>query len=209
LKAFFIIFTGCFIAYLIFFGFISLNTPIVEAWKLPIKTNDRQDWSTVLKEHDAHFKALRAAFGPVKLHYHTGVDIRNGSFSISGEPVFAIASGKVVAIEDPHPQRRIIVEHVLPNREKVWSVYIHIIDEQVKVGDTVDSETAMARLMNAAELEIYSQDYNHVHLEIMKKLPPYAAEFYQQKTFTCFAESEVDDFFYNPELFFKEHFQKN
>ncbi|MCU0645737.1 MAG: M23 family metallopeptidase [bacterium] len=208
MKAFIIIFTCCFIAYVIVFGFVSRNTSIAEAWKLPIQTNDRQNWSTVLKDPDAHFKALRAEFGPVKLHYHTGVDIRNKSYDIPGEPVYPIAAGKVIAIEDSPPQRRIVVEHLLPNREKIWSVYIHIIDEQVNVGDAIDTETVMARLMNIAELEIYGQDYHHVHLEIMKKLPPYAAEFYQQKTFTCFTKHEVDEYYFDPELFLKEHFQQ-
>jgi murein DD-endopeptidase MepM/ murein hydrolase activator NlpD len=207
-KVFIIIFTCCFIAYLIFLGFVSINRPVADAWYLPLNTNDRQDWSTVLLDHDAHFNAPRAAFGPVKFHYHTGVDFRNKSFAVPGEPVYAIAAGKVIAIENPHPQRRIVVEHTLPNREKIWSVYIHIIDEKVSIGDNVYPETVIARLMNKAELEMHGLEYNHVHLEIMKQLLPYAAEFYQQKTFTCFTENEVDKYYFNPELFLKEHFQK-
>lgn len=207
MKVFLIIFTCCLIIYLIIFGINSTDQPIASIWKLPLNTTDRQDWSTVFLEPDAHFKMLRAPFELVKLHYHTGIDLQNGSAEITGEPVYAIAAGKVISIEDPPPQRRITIEHLLPNDEKVWSIYIHIIDEKVKVGDIVDSETVIASLMNVAELEMYGQEYNHVHLEIMKKIPLYCAEFQKRKTFTCYTEQEVDEYFYNPEEFLKGQFK--
>ena len=191
---------------MIIFGINSTDQPIATVWKLPLNTNDRKDWSTVFLEPDAHFKALRAPFDSVKLHYHTGIDLVNKTTESPGEPVYAIAAGRVIAIEDPPPQRRITIEHRLPNGEKVWSVYIHIIDEKVKVGDTVNSETVIAQLMNATELEYFGWDYNHVHLEIMKKLPPNVAKFYQRKTFSCYTIAEVDKYFYDPEEFLKIHF---
>jgi murein DD-endopeptidase MepM/ murein hydrolase activator NlpD len=208
LKAFLIIFTCCLILYLIVFGINSTNQPIATVWKLPLNTIDRQDWSTVYLESDAYFKNLRAPFGTVKLHYHTGMDLQNRAAVSPGEPVYAIAAGKVIAIEDPPPQRRITIEHLLPNGDKVWSVYIHIIDEQVKVGDIVDSETVIARLMNAAELERYGKEYDHVHLEIMKIMPPHFINFDQRKTFTCYSNQQVDEYFYNPEEFLKNQFSK-
>jgi len=162
-------------------------------------------------EADAHFKSLRAPFGPVKLHYHTGTDIRKKNSSdpndAAGEPVYAIAAGRVIGIYDPPPQRRIIVEHRLPDETKVWSVYVHIIDEKVIIGQIVDCETIIARLMNARELDQYGREYNHVHLEIMKTKPARFDRFYQRETFTCYSEAEVDKYFYDPELFLKSHFQ--
>lgn len=175
-------------------------------WKLPLSLVDRQNWSTVVLEHDAQFKALRAPFGPIQLHYHTGVDLQNGTIIQTGEPVYAISTGKVIAIEDPPPQRRITIEHILPDGTKVWSVYIHIIDEKISVGDIVDPEIVIARLMNPAELEILGWEYNHVHLEILKKRPPSAHEYHQRKTFTCYTEKEVDKYFYDPEVFLRKHF---
>ena len=207
MKIYLIIFTCCLIIYLIFLGFNSINQQIANVWKLPLNTIDRQDWSTVLLEPDAHFKAPRAPFGKVKLHYHTGVDLQNRSIVQSGEPVYAIAAGKVIAIEDSLPQRRITIEHILPNRTKVWSVYIHIINEQVKIGDSVDTETVIARLMTPVELEIYGMEYNHLHLEIVKKLPPPASNFYERKTFRCYTKEEVDEYFYDPEIFLKNRIQ--
>ena len=208
MKAFLIIFTVCLIVYLVIFGFNPTEQPVAKVCKLPLNTIDRQDWSTLIFEPDAHFKALRAPFDSVKLHYHTGIDLQNENAGRPGEPVYAIAAGKVIAIEDPPPQRRITIEHQLPNREKVWSIYIHIIDENVKIGDIVDSEFAIARLMNAAELEMYGQEYNHVHLEIMKKMPSNFVDFNQRKTFTCYTELEVDEYYYNPEEFLNIHFKK-
>jgi len=208
LKAFLIIFTCCLILYLIIFGINSTHQPIATAWKLPLNTIDRQDWSTVYLEPDAYFKNLRAPFDSVKLHYHTGIDLQNGNAAIVGEPIFAVAAGKVIAIEDPLPQRRITVEHTLPDGSKVWSVYIHIIDERVVVGDWVDTETVIARLMTPSELERFGLEYNHVHLEIMKQMPIDATDFQHRKTFTCYTEQEVDEYFYNPEKFLKSQFTK-
>jgi hypothetical protein len=62
--------------------------------------------------------------------------------------------------------------------------------------------------MNTAELEMYGLEYNHVHLEIMKKMPPDFADFKQRKTFTCYTEPEVDEYYYNPEEFLKDQFKK-
>lgn len=209
MKAFLIIFSCCLAGYLIFFGFISAPTPMATVWKLPLKTVDRQDWSTVRLEPDAHFKSLRAPFGPVKLHYHTGIDLQNGSVIEPGEPVYAIAAGKVIAIEDPPPQRKIVIEHVLPDENRIWSVYYHIIGEQVQVGDRVDTETIIARIMNASELDTYGWEYNHVHLEIMKKLSPPVSEYYERKTFTCYSAAEVDAYFSDAEVWLKNHFEKS
>jgi murein DD-endopeptidase MepM/ murein hydrolase activator NlpD len=186
----------------------SNNQPTATVWKLPLNTVDRQDWSTISLESDAYFKNLRAPFGSVKLHYHTGIDLQNGTAVSPGESVYAIATGKVIAIEDSPPQRRITIEHLLPNGDKVWSVYIHIIDEQVNVDDIVDSETVIARLMNTSELEMFGHEYNHVHLELMKKMPPYFADLNQRKTFTCYSQAEVDEYFYNPEEFLNNQFKK-
>ncbi len=208
MKTFLIIFTGCLIVYLIIFGFNPNEQPIATVWKLPLNTIDRQDWATLVFEPDAHFKALRAPFDSIKLHYHTGIDLQNTNAVGSGQPVYAVAAGKVIAIEDPPPQRRITIQHTLVEGTKVWSVYIHIINERVRVGDIVDTETVIARLMNAAELERYGQEYNHVHLEIMKKIPPAFVDVNQRKTFTCYTDQEVDEYFYNPETFLKNQFIK-
>ena len=208
MKAFLIIFFCCFIAYLIFYGFVSFNRPIANIWKLPLETDNRQNWSTIIMEPDAHFKALRAPFENVKLHYHTGIDLQSRNNNRPEESIYPIAAGKVIAIEDPPPQRRITIEHILPDRTKVWSVYIHIMAEKVKVGHIVNTETVIARLMNPVELENFGWEYHHIHLEIMKKLPPFASEFYERKTFTCYTEDEVDEYFYDPVVFLRNHFEE-
>ncbi len=203
MKTFLVIFTCCLLAYLIFFGMQSNSQPTANVWKLPLMTPDRQDWSTLFFEPDAHFKALRAPFGPVKLHYHTGIDLQNSEPQIPGVPIYPIAAGKVIAIEDPLPQRRITIEHNLPDGSKVWSVYIHVSNEQVAVGDMVDTETVIAYLMSGSELAVYGKEFDHVHLEIMKQMPDLVSEYHQRKTFTCYTENEVDEYFYNPEEFLK------
>jgi len=187
--------------------------PVAYDWKLPIETADRQDWATVFFEHDALFKTKRAAFTNVKLHYHTGVDIqangRHGKLDSPGMPIFAVAAGKVVAIEDEVPQRRITIEHKLPDGTVVWSVYCHIAEERVVTHEVVSSETIIARRMNGRELDQHGWEYNHVHLEIQKKLLDSEGEFYHRKTFTCYSEEDVDEYFYDPILFLKRQFMNS
>lgn len=161
-------------------------------------------------EHDALFKTKRSAFTNVKLHYHTGVDIQaNGSagkLDSPGMPIFAVAAGKVVAVEDELPQRRITIEHKLPDGTVVWSVYCHIAGECVVPHEVVDSETIIARRMNGRELDQYGWEYNHVHLEILKKMPDFLDAFYQRKTFTCYSEEDVNEYFYDPIKFLNRQF---
>lgn len=210
MKAFFTIFLICLAIYLVFIGYKSPEPPIAHVWKLPLRTADRQDWSTVLFEPDAKFKTMRSPFGQVKLHYHTGADIQVkeefGFVDAPGMPVYAIAAGKVVAIEDPMPQRRITIEHKLPDGKTVWSAYCHISDAQVSVNQLVDEETVIARRMNREELDHYGWEYDHVHLEILKKLPVYVTDYYHRKTFTCDTEAEVDEYFFDPVFFLNFQF---
>lgn len=210
MKPFFTIFLICLLIYFVFIGYKTPDTPVADVWKLPLDTADRQDWSSVFFEHDAAFKTMRSAFGKVKLHYHTGTDIQTngerGFWDKPGMPIYAVAAGKVVAIEDPLPQRRITIEHKLADGTITWSAYCHIAEERVSVNQIVDTETVIARRMNGAELDQYGWEYNHIHLEILKKLPVYVPDYYSRKTFTCYTETDVDEYFYDPVAFLNFQF---
>jgi len=62
-----------------------------------------------------------------------------------------------------------VIKHKLPNGTNIYSIYTHVEDIKVKIGDLVDEKTALARLFNQKELT--DSDFgtlNHLHLEIRK-----------------------------------------
>jgi len=177
-------------------------------WKLPLNTGARQDWRSVYLEADAHFLAWRRTHNPRKPRRHTGIDLQNGKYwGGPGEPVYAMATGKVLGVFDSHPHQRIVIEHQLADGRTVWSAYIHITASRVRVGDFVDSETVIARRLNQSELNQYGSEYNHVHIEIMKKLPPLVNGQYQWMSTRCYSESQVTQYFYNPKRFLSRRWQ--
>lgn len=177
-------------------------------WRLPFATGERKDFSTIYFEPDAKFKALRPSYDGIPSHYHTGVDMRTKQPGSPGEPVYAIATGKVIQITDSPPMRRIVVRHVLPYGKSVWSVYLHVVEEKVKPGDRVTANTIIARCMNEAELNYFGWKYNHLHLEIMKYPPLQTDNPLKRRSFTCTTPQQIDQYFYDPISFLQSRFRK-
>ncbi|NOZ60214.1 MAG: M23 family metallopeptidase [Calditrichaeota bacterium] len=179
-----------------------------KVWKLPLKTTDRQDLSAIYLEPDAGFKARRPSYDGIPVHLHTGVDLQINAPGGPGEPIYAIAAGQVVQIADQPPLRRIVIKHKLLRGGFVWSVYLHVIDEKVAVGDRVTAETVIARRLNKYELDYFGWKYNHLHLEIMKSPPLSVTDALRRKSYICRTEEEVDRYFVDPLLFFRAHLPK-
>lgn len=83
----------------------------------------------------------------IKGHKHSGIDLR-GKLS---ENVYPIGVGKVYAVLWSFPYLAVVIIHPLPKDEFVYSLYLHIEDIRVKVGDWVDENTIIARLFNSEE----------------------------------------------------------
>lgn len=131
----------------------------------PFTETDRKSLSFLKDRITGIYGEYRRSYKPG--HFHAGLDLK-GDFN---ERVYAIGFGWIVQIFRQFPHRSVVVEHHLPDGSILYSMYVHIEDIQVQVGDWVDENTPLARLFNAEELE--SADFgtpNHLHLEIRKTL---------------------------------------
>ena len=126
----------------------------------------------------------------------------------TGAKVYAASNGKVVSIYAREPNRSIMIRHTLSTGAIVHSIYAHITNIHVSVGDMVDSDTVIAHLMNAEQLNRYGWFFNHVHFEILKaeprvgetgKLLSYSVE--------CRTEKQAKQHFYDPIAFLREQWQ--
>ncbi|MBN1347849.1 peptidoglycan DD-metalloendopeptidase family protein [candidate division KSB1 bacterium] len=173
-------------------------------WRLPIDTGDRTNWNSIIFESDAHFMAYRRYRGN-QLRYHTGIDMQNGGEGGlrggPGEPVYSMGPGIVLGTFEELPDQRVVIEHLLRDGRKVWTAYVHVTHSLVQRGQRVDAFTPIARRMSVAELERYGMHYNHVHVEVMKKLPPVISGQYVWMTFHCTSPELVDEYFYDPKYF--------
>jgi murein DD-endopeptidase MepM/ murein hydrolase activator NlpD len=176
------------------------NNP--DEWLLPLDTGNRLDWSTIVFESDAHFKALRRTGRYRGTRLHTGLDLQNGgrmgTLGGPGEMVYAIAAGEVVKISGSLPNKRMVISHQLPDCLTVWSSYLHIADPRVREGEQVTPQTVIARRLNTAELRRYGWGYNHLHFEIFKKLPVPRNNHYTWMSQFCYTSGQVDRYFFNP-----------
>ena len=181
---------------------------VAKDWKLPFNTLNRKDFSTIQFERDAGFKAIRPSYDGFPPHYHAGVDMQIRQSSTIAADVYAIASGIVVQIADSPPLRRIVIQHKLPFGRSIWSVYLHVVEEKVKIGDRVTSQTVIARTLNRSELNYFGWKYNHLHLEIMKKPPLAVQNPYQRRSFNCLSPEQVDKYFWDPVKFLQSRFRR-
>jgi murein DD-endopeptidase MepM/ murein hydrolase activator NlpD len=73
--------------------------------------------------------------------WHPGEDWngRGGGDTDLGEPVYAVAHGRVVASDHYTPSwgNVVLVEHQLPDGRRIWSQYAHLQDRLVAAGDVV------------------------------------------------------------------------
>lgn len=177
-------------------------------WLLPLDTGDRRDWSSIVFESDAHFKALRRTSRYRGIRLHTGLDLQNGGRSGTlggpGERIYAIAAGVVIKISGSLPNKRMVISHQLQDGHTVWSSYLHIADPRVHEGEQVTPQTVIARRLNVVELRRYGWGYNHLHLEIFKKLPVPRNNHYTWMSQFCYTTGQVDKYFYDPIAFFND-----
>jgi len=178
-------------------------------WLLPLDTGDRADWRSLAFESDAYFMAPRRDSRLQKPRLHTGIDMQNGGYNGTrggpGELVYSMGPGIVLGTFDRLPNRRIVIEHTLEDGRKVWTAYVHINKPLVSPGEWVDAYSPIARRMNIQELKRFGQQYNHVHIEVMKKLPSMFNGRFRWMTFYCYTPKQVHEYFYNPKLFLLQH----
>lgn len=185
---------------------------LINTWLLPLDTGDRTNWNSIIFESDAHFMAYRKGQGK-RLRLHTAIDMQNGGDGGTrggpGEIVYSMGPGIVLGTFDRLPNHRVVIEHLLENGRKFWTAYVHINESLVSPGEAVDAFSPIARRMNLRELDYYGIQFDHVHVEVMKKFPPMIDGKFKWMTFHCYTPEQVYEYFYNPKIFLLECLSEN
>jgi murein DD-endopeptidase MepM/ murein hydrolase activator NlpD len=171
---------------------------LAEKFYSPFNDADRASISSVQNRLIGRYGEYRRSYKPG--HLHAGVDLK-GSYR---ETVFAIGPGQVYQIFREFPHKSVIVKHTLQEDEVLYSVYTHVEDIEVDVGDWVDQQTPLARLFNQYELE--QADFgtpNHLHLEIRTDMTDAG-----QASYASMTKDELDKFCMDPMDFFRANLQK-
>ncbi len=95
---------------------------------------------------------------------HSGVDIKLPP----GTPVGAIGGGRVVEVshEDGHLGTHVMVEHHLPNGDRIVSIYGHLESTAVQEGDAIVAGQLIGAVGNTG-----NSTQPHVHLQVDRILP--------------------------------------
>jgi murein DD-endopeptidase MepM/ murein hydrolase activator NlpD len=141
----------------------------VKQWKVPFKTKNRTDLSTI--SIISTFGAPRLSY--VRGHFHTGVDMIPKKNNGQHIYVYPMAAGVVCSIHLGDPHRTVVVKHQLANGETLYTSYKHFQEVYVTNGQQVTHETPLARLYTRSEARAQGGRYDHLHLETRKKFDDY------------------------------------
>jgi hypothetical protein len=106
--------------------------------------------------------------------YHVGEDWNgNGGGSTDmGDPVYSVANGVVLKIDKTTVKnswgKYVYIEHVLPDGQKVWTLYAHLKDVSVSVGEIIEQGQKIGTIGDANG---YYKDAAHLHFELRTAQP--------------------------------------
>ncbi|MBI4549683.1 MAG: M23 family metallopeptidase [Candidatus Omnitrophica bacterium] len=175
---------------------------VAREWRTPLDTGKRADWDSLIVTRRGGFLADRTAYAHLRVHIHTGVDLQNRHRGGPGEPVYAVAKGKVHDVRIQAQGTRVTVRHLLANGEIVYTSYIHVGGVRARKGQWVDPATVIARRFDRDELKKYGQFYNHLHFQAHK------ARFVPEHTINTNTREEAKARFYDPKFIFNNHLQE-
>lgn len=153
------------------------------------------------------FGIMRKARPRIPAHFHTGIDIRRPGNNYHFEPIYPIAPGIVISRRDDGPFAQLIIEHNVAGNV-FWSVYEHIAFIKADLHEEVYPDDPIAHFFNEELLDRYGWQFDHFHLEILKRRPikiqsteniPF--RHFMSYTLTCFTKDELLDKFYDPLVF--------
>jgi len=164
----------------------------------PFNDSNRTSFSSIQNRLISLYGEYRKSYKPG--HLHAGVDLK-GSYN---ETVFAIGTGQVHLIFHEFPHQTVVVKHQRPDGNLLFSVYTHVEDIQVDVGEWVDERTPLARLFSEDELgRANFGTPNHLHLEIRISIADEGRASYASMT-----RQELNKFCMDPIKFFKSNLEK-
>ena len=164
----------------------------------PFNDSNRKSFTSIKIRLIGLYGEYRKSYKPG--HLHAGVDLE-GSFN---ETIYAIGYGQVHLIFRDFPHKSVIIKHHLEGGDLLFSVYTHVEDIEVNVGDWVEVRTPLARLFNEDELKQANFGTpNHLHLEIRKSLADEGRASYSSMT-----KQDLNKFCIDPMEFFKANLEK-
>jgi hypothetical protein len=179
-------------------------------YKLPINTMNRKYINALALTDIGSFGLLRKERPGIPAHFHTGVDIKRPSNNYFNEPIFPIYEGVVISKREDGPYAQLIIEH--GHNQMFWTVYEHIAGIEVELFENVNTNTPIARFMNKEELNKYGWQFDHFHLEILKKQPIRLKEsglnperLFASYTLHCYTLKDLNEYFYEPISYLKDN----
>ena len=183
----------------------------VHDWRLPIDSENRKSLNGLVLTKIGAFGIRRKARPSVPSHLHTGIDIKRPNNNYKNSPVFPSAEGVVISMRDDGPFAQIIIQHFLNRDKSAWTVYEHIADVAVAVGDSVYPEKPIARFMNKRELDSLGWQFDHLHFEVLKIKPRslkpdrnVPQRLFGTYSLECYSKVELFTRYYNPMDFLKK-----
>jgi len=196
---------------LLFLLFINHSVAISQQIKIPVNAMDRSSINALELTEIGDFGLIRKERPTIPKHYHTGIDIRRNGDNYDRNPIFPIADGIVISKRDDGPYAQLIIEHKNVNGT-IWSVYEHIAGIKANLHESVSADQAIARFMNRDELNRYGWQFDHFHLEILKKYPikinpanELKERHFMSYTLKCFTQDDLAAYFYDPINFLRDN----
>lgn len=184
------------------------------AWFLPINVVNRQSLENVRLTAIGEFGRPRQARAKVPAHLHTAIDLMRPTGNYVHESIFPASVGSVISIRTDGPFAQIIIEHQESNGEFVWTVYEHIAEASVGLGEVVNPERAIGRFFNKNELDKFGWQFDHLHFEILKQPPrrvkpepQLPLRLYSAYTLECYNHDDLRKYYHDPRGFFESRWQ--
>lgn len=178
--------------------------------KAPIQLPDRTNTSQILLTEIGDFGIERKGRPGIPAHLHTGIDVRRPGNNYRHEPIFPIADGTVISKRTDGPYAQLILEHQ-SSEGPFWTLYEHIAEILVVVGQPVNPDTEIARFFNQEELNKHGWQFDHFHFEILKSPPipiqPTSAHlqrYFRSRTLECYDYHQLKEHFHDPLIFLKQ-----
>lgn len=164
----------------------------------PFNDPDRKSFESIKRRLIGSYGEYRKSYKPG--HLHAGIDLK-GSFN---EIIYAIGCGQIHLIFRDFPHQTVIVKHHLKAGGLLFSVYTHIEQVKVSIGEWVDERTPLARLFNEDELnQANFGTPNHLHLEIRKSVADEG-----RASYTSMTRQNLNKFCKDPIEFFKTYLEE-
>lgn len=167
-------------------------------FSVPFGGDRRGDYSELRNRIIGKYGDDRISY--VRGHKHSGIDIK-GDFS---ETVYSIGEGEVIGIFRNFPHKTIYIRHSIGLNIPIFSVYMHVEDVRVHVGELVTKKTPIARIFNREELKAANFGTPpHLHFEIRHNISDNG-----EATFKSMSIRDLNNYCMDPLEFFKKILKK-